>query len=113
MSLVEREDMKPTRAVLNQIRWERDVAISQLNDIGVGFGADMSKVKEAIEKQIPKNWIAEYMGEGDFAWKCPRCKEMFILLDGTPQDNNYNYCPNCGQSMAEQLNSQNQTLERK
>lgn len=57
----------------------------------------------ALEKQIQKNWIAEYMGDGDFAWKCPICKDMFMLLDGTPQDNNYNYCPNCGQSMAEQL----------
>jgi rubrerythrin len=56
---------------------------------------------EAKEKQIPKNWIAEYMGDDDFAWKCPICEKMFMLLDGTPQDNNYNYCPNCGQSMVE------------
>ena len=54
-----------------------------------------------LEKQIPKNWIAEYIGDGDFAFKCPRCREIFILIDGTPQDNNYNYCPNCGQAMAE------------
>ena len=56
---------------------------------------------QALEKQMPKNWIAVYMGDGDFAWKCPSCKDMFVLIDGTPQDNNYNYCPNCGQAMAE------------
>ena len=64
---------------------------------------------QALEKQIPKNWIAEYMGDGDFAWKCPCCNDVFILIDGTPQDNNYNYCPNCGQAMTE---SRTELLEK-
>lgn len=63
--------------------------------------SELLALAEAKEKQMPKNWIAEYIGDGDFAWKCPSCKDMFVLIDGTPQDNNYNYCPSCGQSMAE------------
>lgn len=42
--------MRPTRIVLEQMRWERDVAISQLNEIGVDLGADMSDIKKALEK---------------------------------------------------------------
>lgn len=54
---------------------------------------------DALEKQKPKNWMAEYIGEGDFIWKCGVCNEEFILIDGTPQDNKYNYCPHCGQAL--------------
>ena len=50
--------MRPTRIVLEQMRWERDVAISQLNEIGVDLGADMSDIKKALEK-IQK--IKEYL----------------------------------------------------
>ena len=32
-------------------------------------------------------------------WECSECKDVFILLEGTPKDNNYNYCPNCGTKM--------------
>ena len=56
---------------------------------------------DALEKQIAKNWIAEYIGDGEFIWTCPVCKETFALMDGTPQDNEYNYCPSCGQALAE------------
>lgn len=56
---------------------------------------------KSLEKQVPKNWIAEYIGDGEFIWTCPSCKETFALMDGTPQDDMYNHCPNCGQALAE------------
>lgn len=83
--------MKPTRAVLNQIRWERDVAISQLNDIGVGFGADMSKVKEAIEKQIPKK--LKQTKDGKLACECG------LVIQVKNKINCLYYCHNCGQKI--------------
>ena len=33
---------------IKQIRWERDIAISQLEDIGCSFGQDMTEVKEKL-----------------------------------------------------------------
>lgn len=33
------------------------------------------------------------------SWFCSNCKDMFILLEGTPKDNNYNFCPNCEAKM--------------
>lgn len=32
-------------------------------------------------------------------WFCSNCKDIFMLLEGTPKDNDYNYCPNCGAFM--------------
>ena len=57
-----------------------------------------------------KQWfehIAEKTGkwiEQDDEWsgvyyECSVCKEAFTFIDGTPTDNLYNYCPNCGALM--------------
>ena len=35
--------------------------------------------------------------EGTF--KCSACGELWSLIDGTPQDNGMNFCPNCGADM--------------
>ena len=35
--------------------------------------------------------------EGTF--KCSACGELWSLIDGTPQDNGMNFCPNCGARM--------------
>ena len=61
---------------------------------------------EARKKQMPKNWLAHYLGEGESIWSCPSCENTICLMDGTPQDNNYNYCPACGQALAEKKGGQ-------
>lgn len=30
------------------------------------------------------------------SWSCSKCKCDWCLEDGTPKDNNLNYCPECG-----------------
>ena len=52
----------------------------------------------ALEKQIPKRWEYEQSDECD-VFICPVCNERFLLDWGTPKDNDYNYCPNCGQAL--------------
>lgn len=32
-------------------------------------------------------------------YECPICKEAFQIIEGTPEENSYNYCPNCGADM--------------
>ena len=32
-------------------------------------------------------------------YECSNCKEEFVLIEGTPEDNEYNFCPNCGAKM--------------
>lgn len=53
---------------------------------------------KCIEKQIPKKWQYEQSDECD-VFICPVCKERFVLEWGTPKDNDYNYCPSCGQAL--------------
>ena len=35
----------------------------------------------------------------DNSYLCTSCGEIWILNDGTPEENNMNYCPNCGADM--------------
>ena len=34
-------------------------------------------------------------------YECSNCKELWVFDDGTPADNNYNYCPSCGAKITE------------
>ena len=51
-----------------------------------------------VEKpKRPKGkWIENEYGDGDISYMCNQCKSEFALLDGTPLDNGYYFCPNCG-----------------
>ena len=37
--------------------------------------------------------------DGDEYYECSECGDAFTLIDGTPQDNDYLYCPHCGARM--------------
>ena len=43
------------KSYAEQIRWERDVAVGQLNEIGCQFGQKMDEVKDKLNSA--KNWI--------------------------------------------------------
>lgn len=47
------------------------------------------------------HWIDEELelGEDFCLYKCSNCGEEFQLMDGTPNDNDYGYCPHCGAKM--------------
>ena len=47
-------------------------------------------------------WIEDEDMYGDPIYRCSNCDEHFILEEGTPTDNGYFYCPNCGAKMYEQ-----------
>lgn len=44
-------------------------------------------------------WIEQDDGWDGIYYECSECKEAFTLIDGTPTDNLYNFCPNCGADM--------------
>ena len=58
--------------------------------------------KEDADEFIPKrtgHWEIEDMFDGDVAYRCSACNELFCIIEGTPKDNEYNFCPNCGADM--------------
>ena len=52
-----------------------------------------------IEERKKGEWIEQDDGWDGIYYECSVCKEPFTLIDGTPQDNLYNFCPNCGADM--------------
>ena len=44
-------------------------------------------------------WIEQEDLHMDTYYDCSVCGESFCLIDGTPTDNLFSYCPNCGAKM--------------
>ena len=57
-------------------------------------------VKDPESLRPTAHWENEddYYGDS-IVWCCSACKDRFILEDGTPEENNYEYCPHCGARM--------------
>ena len=47
------------------------------------------------------HWIPDESetGEGSNTYKCSACGEIQMLIEGTPKENGWKYCPNCGAMM--------------
>ena len=67
-----------TDGVLEQIRWERDVALKTLEEHGIGFAEE------------PKT--GEWIQDDDYI--CDQCGYHMTVGGGA-----YNFCPNCGAKM--------------
>ena len=53
----------------------------------------------SVSTENTGHWIEQDGYDGDTYYDCSECGESFCLIDGTPTDNLYNYCPNCGAKM--------------
>lgn len=42
--------------------------------------------------------------DGDELYRCSECGAEFVLIDGTPKDNDYWFCPHCGADMRGEQN---------
>jgi len=61
------------------------------------FGEELRKL-QTIDRPHGE-WIDLSDGWQEGTFRCSSCQMEFVLLEGTPEDNEYNYCPNCGASM--------------
>lgn len=53
-------------------------------------------LKEIID-EANRNICTYKQTEIDYnSWECSKCKCDWCMEEGTPQDNNLNYCPECG-----------------
>jgi len=44
-------------------------------------------------------WIEDDDGWDEVIWRCSECDAVFTLVDGTPKENEYYFCPHCGADM--------------
>ena len=56
--------------VLEQYKWERDVAISQLEELGIGFGQKKPDMVEVVRCKDCKYWGTDYMGQTEYIKEC-------------------------------------------
>ena len=69
-----------------------------------GFDEAVDRVENAptltLDDIIPHGrWIEQEAPNMDTYYDCSACGESFCLIEGSPADNLYNYCPNCGARM--------------
>ena len=61
--------------------------------------AILKALPAAHPQQMRGRWIEEEDYNGDTIYECSECGNEFVLIDGTPKDNNYFFCPSCGARM--------------
>ena len=83
---------------IEQYKWERDIAIEQLKELGLGLGQKTDHVRQAIDKQKGLE-LKPVLDEtfGDYTWVCPTCENPYM---GNPFNNKcFKHCPECGQKI--------------
>ena len=69
------------------------------NEVRYRMVEDIKALPSVTPKEKTGKWIIEDMFDGDVAYRCSECNELFWIESGTPKDNEYNFCPNCGARM--------------
>lgn len=85
-------------------RMTREEAVFYIKGLQKTYASMDKKVAEAVEVAIKAleqdqkqgKWIEREDPNGDIYYDCSECGESFVLIEGTPSENLYNYCPNCG-----------------
>ena len=73
---------------------------------------EFTGLAKEIEKQIKAlpsaqserktgKWETVEGWDWDAMYRCSECGTEFALIDGTPEENDYHFCPNCGAYMKE------------
>ena len=52
--------------------------------------AEVSPVRHGMWEDSTDEWF------GTDVYTCSKCRESYVLLEGTPKENLWHYCPNCG-----------------
>lgn len=66
-----------------------------LDEVGCFRPADVAPVVHGRWEDSVDEWY------GTDVYTCSKCRESYVLVEGTPKENLWNYCPNCGAKMDE------------
>lgn len=94
---------KEMEAVFGQVKWERDVAIGQIEEIGVSLGQKMDDIKALKEKSVAKKPLLRLCVDCQrgcvdcdrYEDRCPTCNGGLYVESGKPHE----HCPHCGQKL--------------
>ena len=96
------------------IEWLKRIRLVDLSD---GLGICRVIMEDDFQKAItnmPENIIVDVAPVLHGRWEhstdewfgtdvytCSKCRESYVLVEGTPKENLWHYCPNCGAKMYE------------
>lgn len=91
---------------IEQYKWERDIAVAQLKELGLELGQKIDHVKRLIEKNTEKEAVDK--SKNPTKWHvmhCPTCDRVFW---NSGQSIHYEpkYCEKCGQKMMWKKNNE-------
>lgn len=96
MRLIDADELKK-RAM--KVRFPDAPECGEFDAVGVSE-IDIMPTIDPESLRLTAHWENEDDFNGDpVVWFCSACKERFFLYDGTPEKNNYKYCPYCGARM--------------
>jgi len=95
------EDTISRQAVLDATVKRNSIWNKITNSKGENLEEIILQLPPVTPQQKTGHWIEKDGFDGDVYYDCSACGESFCLIDGTPTDNLYNYCPNCGAKMEE------------
>ena len=78
-----------------------DNAIPPMEDIIVSTLMTIEEQPTIEPQRMRGRWETIEGWDGDEVYRCSECGEEFVLIDGTPKENGYHFCPNCGADMRE------------
>ena len=89
-------------AYFNRRVSEMDIAQDyKMELLGMVTALGYKHEKSTIEPRKKGKWIPceNETGEGSNTYKCSACGEIQMIIDGTPKENGWKYCPHCGAKM--------------
>ena len=64
-----------------------------LDEVDCFKPADVATVVHGRWEVSTDDWL------GTDVYTCSKCRESYVLVEGTPKENLWHYCPNCGADM--------------
>lgn len=78
----------------NLNRFAQDNYCVTINDVIMNLpAADVAEVVHGRWEDSIDKWF------GMDVYTCSKCRENYVLVEGTPKENLWHYCPNCGARM--------------
>ena len=75
-------------------------------EIEAALNMAISALRPVSRERVEKVWRGEWQYHpedyDELTWTCSRCGEVWTLIDGTPDDNNMDFCPACGAPMTDE-----------
>lgn len=92
-------DLISRQKALDGLKYEMKYG-AEIDRCGLDTAYDIiENIPSAEPERKKEKWLHKPNEYDDDTYECSRCGEPWTLIEGTPKENNMNYCPNCGADM--------------